>query len=174
MKQEFLALKWAIAEQFQEYLLWKPFVVRTDNNPLTYMMTTPNLDATQHWLVESLAQFTFSIEYKKGWENKAADALSQVILKLDAETMKSILDGVTMGTTKRADAQDPAVAETDEEIHKPVWETAILARTTQQEDPIFKPVMEWISNWKVQDLKHLLGDDTNTEDGKLFSESGRS
>ena len=35
MKQEFLALKWVIAEKFQEYLLWKPFIVRTDNNLLT-------------------------------------------------------------------------------------------------------------------------------------------
>ena len=43
-KQEFLALKWMITEQFQEYLLWKTFVVKTDNNPLTYIMTTPNLD----------------------------------------------------------------------------------------------------------------------------------
>ena len=25
-KQEFLALKWVIAEQFKEYLLWKPFL----------------------------------------------------------------------------------------------------------------------------------------------------
>ena len=48
MKQEFLALKWVIAEHFQEYLLWKPFIVKTDNNPLTYIMTTPNLDATRH------------------------------------------------------------------------------------------------------------------------------
>ena len=31
-KQEFLALKWAIAEQFQGYLLWKPFTVKTDKN----------------------------------------------------------------------------------------------------------------------------------------------
>ena len=42
-KQEFLALKWVIAEQFQEYLHWKPFVVKTDNNTLTYILTTPNL-----------------------------------------------------------------------------------------------------------------------------------
>ena len=35
MKQEFLVLKCEIAEQFQEYLLWKPFIVKTDNN-LTY------------------------------------------------------------------------------------------------------------------------------------------
>ena len=65
-KQEFLALKWVIVEQFQEHLLWKPFIVKTDNNLLTYTMTTPNLDATQHHLVESLARFTFSIEYQKG------------------------------------------------------------------------------------------------------------
>ena len=103
IKQEFLALKWAIAEQFQEYLLWKPFIVRTDNNLLTYIMTTPNLDATQHHWVESLARFTFSIEYQKGWDNAATGTLSWVTLKLDAETMKSILDGVTMGMTERAE-----------------------------------------------------------------------
>ena len=45
-KLEFLALKWAIVEQFQEYLFWKVFVVKTNNKPLTYIMTTPNLDAT--------------------------------------------------------------------------------------------------------------------------------
>ena len=66
MRQEILALKWAIAKQFQEYLLWKPFVVRTNKNPLTYIMTTPNLVATQHWWIESLAGFTFSIKYQKG------------------------------------------------------------------------------------------------------------
>ena len=47
-KLEFLALKWAITEHFKEYLLYQPFLVKTDNNPLTYVMTTPNLDATGH------------------------------------------------------------------------------------------------------------------------------
>ena len=45
-KQKFLAQKWVIMEQFQGYLLWKTFVVKTNNNPLTYIMTTPNLDTT--------------------------------------------------------------------------------------------------------------------------------
>ena len=31
-KLEFLALKWAITEQFREYLQYQPFTVRTDNN----------------------------------------------------------------------------------------------------------------------------------------------
>ena len=47
-KLEFLVLKWAVTEHFKEYLLYQPFLVRTDNNPLTYIMTTPNLDATGH------------------------------------------------------------------------------------------------------------------------------
>ena len=114
MKQEILGLKWAIAKQFQEYLLWKPFIVRTDNNLLTYVMTTPNLDATRHQWVESLAWFTFSIKYQKRCDDAATDTLSYVTLKLNAETMKSILDGVTVGTTKRADAHDPVVAKADE------------------------------------------------------------
>ena len=47
-KLEFLALKWAITDHFKEYLLDQPFLVKTDNNPLTYIMTTPHLDATGH------------------------------------------------------------------------------------------------------------------------------
>ena len=35
-KLEFLVLKWAISEHFKEYLLYQPFLVRTDNKPLTY------------------------------------------------------------------------------------------------------------------------------------------
>ena len=47
-KLEFLALKWSITKHFKEYLAYAPFTVCTDNNPLTYMLTTPNLDATRH------------------------------------------------------------------------------------------------------------------------------
>ena len=54
-KLEFLALKWAVMEHFKEYLLYQSFLVKTDNNPLTYIMTTPSLDATWHWWVSALA-----------------------------------------------------------------------------------------------------------------------
>ena len=47
-KLEFLALKWAITEQFREYLQYRPFTMLTDNNPLTYVLTMPNLDALGH------------------------------------------------------------------------------------------------------------------------------
>ena len=55
-KLEFLVLKWAIMEHFKEYLLYQPFLVKTDNNPLTYIMTTPNLDTTGHQWVSALAK----------------------------------------------------------------------------------------------------------------------
>ena len=47
-KLELLALKWAVMEHFKEYLLYQPFLVNTDINPLIYIMTTPKLDATGH------------------------------------------------------------------------------------------------------------------------------
>ena len=47
-KLEFLALKWVVTEHFKEYLPYQPFLVKTDNNPLTFIMITPNLDATGH------------------------------------------------------------------------------------------------------------------------------
>ena len=180
MKQEFLALKWAISKQFQEYLLWKLFIVKTDNNPLTYIMTTPDLDATQDQWIESLARFTFSTEYQKGHDSVAVDALSWVSLKLGTETVKSTLDVVTMGATDRADAHNPLVTKADKEIHKPVQETVTLAWaacidlhvtdwvTTQQEDLILKTMIEWISDQKVQDQKHLLGGEAVTEEGKTI------
>ena len=56
---EFLALKCAITEHFKEYLLYQPFLVRTDNNPLMHIMTTHNLDATSHQWVGALAKFNF-------------------------------------------------------------------------------------------------------------------
>ncbi len=50
-KLEFLALKWAVCEKFQDNLLAAHFTVHTDNNPLMYILTTAKVDATgQRWL----------------------------------------------------------------------------------------------------------------------------
>ena len=45
-KLEFLALKWALTEKFGDYVKYgSPSVVYTDNNPLTYVLTTAKLNA---------------------------------------------------------------------------------------------------------------------------------
>ena len=69
-------LKWSVTEHFKEYLAYAPFVVRTDNNPLTYVLMMPNLDATGHQWVGMLASFQFELKYQKGADNGAADTLS--------------------------------------------------------------------------------------------------
>ena len=74
-KLEFLALKWAVTEQFREYLQYKPHTERTDNNPLTYILTTPNLDALGHCWVAALAGYNMKLEYLKGADNKIAGYL---------------------------------------------------------------------------------------------------
>ena len=71
-------LEFLIMEHFKEYLLYQSFLVRTDNNPLTYIMTTPNLDATGHQCIGALVKFNFQLEYQKGWDNTVADMLSWI------------------------------------------------------------------------------------------------
>ena len=92
-KLEFLALKWNVMEHLKEYLVYAPFVLRTDNNPLTYVLTTPNLDTMGHRWVGTLASFEFSLEYQKGMDNEAAKALSQVPVNHDHVTVRSLLEG---------------------------------------------------------------------------------
>ena len=75
-KLEFLALKWSMTGHFKEYLAYAPFVVQIDNNLLTYVLTTPNLDATGHLWVGALASFQFELEYQKGIDNGMVDTLS--------------------------------------------------------------------------------------------------
>ena len=75
-KLEFLALKWLITERFHEYLYGGHFEVYTDNNPLTYILTTAKLDATGQRWIASLANYIFKIFYKSGKLNVEADALS--------------------------------------------------------------------------------------------------
>ena len=73
-------------DHFKEYLLYQPFLVRT-NNPLMYIMTTPSLDATGHCWVGVLVKFNSQLEYQKGHDNTVADMLSPITTHLCLEAM---------------------------------------------------------------------------------------
>ena len=77
-KLEFLALKWSVTEKFHEYLYGRHFEVYTDNNPLTYLLTTAKLDATGQKWVANLANYNFKIFYRSGKLNVEADALWRI------------------------------------------------------------------------------------------------
>ena len=77
-KLEFLALKWAITESFQEDLYGNTHSLYSDNNQLTYIMTTAKLDATGQRSIAKLTKFNFTIYYHSGKSNVDADVLSQI------------------------------------------------------------------------------------------------
>ena len=159
-KLEFLALKWAVTEQFREYLQYQPFTVCTDNNPLTYILMTPNLDALGHRWVAALAGYNMKLEYLKGSDNKVVDALSQVSTqKLDEETITELLNYAQNGSAPRAEMANIHVIEEGERVDQEVivWYTQIMKQHknfrnlanqdwvgAQSKDPIIPQVIKWL------------------------------
>ena len=56
-------------------------------------------------------RFNFQLEYQKGWDNTAADALSQITTHLGPEAVQSILAGKTLGTSHRTEDHGPTAVE---------------------------------------------------------------
>ena len=71
-------MKWAICDKFHDYLYGHHFKVLTDNNPLTYVLTTAKLDATGDRWLSSISAYDFEISYRPGIRNGDADALSRL------------------------------------------------------------------------------------------------
>ena len=137
-------------------------------------MTTPNLFATGHQWVGALARLNFQLEYQKGRDNTVADMLSQITTGLSPEAMQSILDGVSLGATHRAEGYDPAVVEgnygLDKEIHVTTGQVLVEMymsdwAKTQREDPVQNTVLDWLEAQKKTDLKTLLVEHASSVDG---------
>ena len=104
-KQEFLALKWVVTEQFHEYLSpyrknRNKFVVHTDNNLLTYIFSSANPDAAGQRWVACLASYNFSLEYQKGKDNMVADFLSWMNECLPKEEVQEYLNKIPYPAVK--------------------------------------------------------------------------
>ena len=154
-KQEFLTLKRVVTEQFHEYLSpygknRNKFVVHTDNNPLTYIFSSANLDAAgQHW-VAHLTSYNFSLEYQKGKDNTVADFLS----RLSEEEVQEYLNKIPYPGVKAvlANAITPIKEHAEQEVCQEETVGARLARlaTTnatdwkqeQKEDPVLYQVVK--------------------------------
>ena len=180
-KLEFLILKWSITEHFKEYLAYAPFVVQMDNNPLTYILTTPNLDAMGHRWVGMLASFEFTLEYQKGADNGAADALSQVPIHCNCEMVKSMLEGALVGAPGRreAEASEELLCEhvhLENEVHVKVAKLMPMHIVdwgeAQEVDAALAACCQWLNTCKDTPLpkrdvllKKYLGCHAETEEG---------
>ena len=185
-KLEFLALKWAVTEQFREYLQYKEFTVRTDNNPLTYVLTTPGLDALGHRWVAALAGFNMKLDYVKGTDNKVADALSRVRQKLDKETVTELLNCARVGNSPRAESDNINVIQEGERVDQEiiVRHTQIVKQhkkfrnlanggwvAAQNRDPVIPLVKEWVDRPKddTRKLEEFLGDRVPDYDKRFYA-----
>ena len=132
-----------------------------DNNLLTYILMTPNLDALGHRWEVALASYNMKLEYLKGSDNKVADALSQVSTqKLDEETVTKLLNCAGNGSTPRAKMANIHIIEEGEHVdpevivrctqimkqHKQFWNLANLDWVkAQSKDPVIPQVIKWIN-----------------------------
>lgn len=67
-----------ITQRFKDYLGYgPPFEVYTDNNPLTYVMTIAKVHATGLRWISDLANYQFTIKYRKGKSSTDCDYLSR-------------------------------------------------------------------------------------------------
>ena len=133
------------------------------------------LQVTQ-W-VGALAWFNFELEYKNGCDNTVVDALSLVTTQLDPDTVKSILNRVTLGSAHWAKVHNPAIVEVDHHLEQEVHDTAgctlVQMHVTdwaeaQKEDPTLSAVLNWLKAQKKTYLKALLADYASSKEGRLI------
>ena len=137
-----------------------------------------------HRWVGTLASFQFELEYQKGADNGAVDALSQVPISHSQQTILSLLEGAIIRAADRveAEANEELLEEHErlsqearvqaaklEPMHIVDWEQA------QEADVALAGCHKWLhlrkgmpQPWQDTLLRECLGAEAETEQGKMF------
>ena len=152
-KLEFLALKWSITDRFHEYLYGSTFEVFTDNNPLSYVLSSAKLDATgQRWIAALQGPYNFKVHYKPGKLNQVADSLSRIDRDGEISTISEVEVQAILDSGGAADVSIPFVGITQEEnpiIVKNLQVPGVAHRSNrdwreeQLNDKGIEPVLSW-------------------------------
>ena len=145
---------------------------------------TPNLDATGHWWVSTLASFQLELEYQKGADNGTTDALSRVPISHSRETIQSLLEEVIVGAADQGEVR--VSKELLEEHEHPSQEARVQVAKlvlmhivdwaeAQEADAALATCCKWLRIRKdmplpKQDalLKKCLETEAETEQGKMI------
>ena len=163
-KLEFLALKWAITDRFHEYLYGGTFDVFTDNNPLTYILSSAKLDAVGQRWVASLGPYNFSLHYNPGRHNTVADSLSRIPWEnvmfydeIDYNIVKAVLHKGELNVSVNI---EPELICDDQKIYMKQLVSNLAEKMTksqwkqeQLEDPEIGPVLRLVQKKKYLQYK---------------------
>ena len=178
-KLEFLALKWAITDRFHEYLYGGTFDVFTDNNPLTYILSSAKLDACRQRWVASLGPYNFSLHYNPGRQNTIADSLSwipwdgvQFYDEVDYNIVKAV---VHKGESNVSPNIEPELIYDSQKIYMKQLVHHLAGKMTKQQwkneqlkDPEIGPVLHLIQEKKHLQYKARKEDNPGTKDNTAF------
>ena len=131
----------------------------TDNNPLTYILTTAKLDATGHRWVAALSNYTFSISYKSGRNNTDADALSRIqwpeAVDISSQTVQAVGEGVQAlyGKVETLCHGVQAVGILSQDT-MPAGMTSLEWSQAQMQDPAISHIIQAIQTKHLNTIKH--------------------
>ena len=103
--------------------------------------------------------------------------LSRVTTQLGLDTVRSILDGIALGSAHQAEVHDPAIVKgnccLEQEVCVAAGHTLVQMHITdlaeaQREDPMLSTVLYWLKAQKKTDLKVLLAEHASSKEGKLI------
>ncbi|GJW36708.1 retrotransposable element Tf2 [Tanacetum coccineum] len=89
-EKEFLAVMMAL-EKWRGYLLDSYFIIKTDHYSLKYLLDQRIINPAQMKWLPKLMRFDYEVQYKKGVDNVAVDALSRV--QNEGQLMTTMLSG---------------------------------------------------------------------------------
>lgn len=129
-RKELLAVVKSV-KYFRHYLLGRHFKIRTDHAALTWLVRQPNLTGQVARWVETLSEFSFTVEHRRGLKHMNADALSRQLCQDCTQCQRAFrIETTAMDREMEGDIQIRAVEKLSD-----------LARQQQQDKhigPVYK------------------------------------
>ena len=136
---------------FHDYLYGNQFTAYTDNNPLTYVLTTAKLDAMGHRWVAALSQYNFDIVHRTGSSNRDSDTLSRIRWP---QKLKEVVPQVVVQAMCQYATSDESLIESvalDEAVLPDQWDSSPLDQSVdwqkeQEDDLVLSQIINCVVN----------------------------
>ena len=175
-KGEAAALMYGV-RKFSHILHYKPFIVYTDNNAVTYLMSCKEPKGLLFRWIAELSSYQFTIKHRPGTKNVPADTISRSGHRLDSPTRDEVMEEQQHGvfdihmverlqeelntlcleSEDLFDVDGELISFTDSELAENLDMSTAAMIKAQDEDPILSEVKQWLKDGKKPDKEQLKG-----------------